>query len=155
MSIDDVNPQPIRPFLNRLDALTSVLEKNEIKRQKILDFMRQVPCICFMKNAETGKYEYVNREMCEITHRSEEQIVGKTDLELFPLEDAQLRRRYDLRVMKTKRPIVYITQRDGKLFIFSKFLVINGNEAIGCFGLELPPLFTLENKESESDAKSR
>lgn len=126
---------------SRLESLTHILEVKENNRQKVLDFMAHAPCICFMKSTKTGAYEFVNNAMCDVVGKSRDEIIGKTDLDLFPLEEAALRTSYDLRVLKDRHPIIYISKRGHDVFIFTKFLVINGEESIGCFGLELPALF--------------
>lgn len=135
------------PNLERLESLTNILEVKENNREKILTFMNSAPCLCFIKSVETGKYEFVNKVMCETMGKSENEIVGKTDWQLLSFEEATLRTSYDIRILKERKPITYISKRDGKLFILTKFLVVNGSESIGCFGLELPALFTLESFE--------
>lgn len=141
--------QPVRPYMQRLSTLTNILEEKENNRQKILDFMQNAPCICFMKDSTTGKYEFVNKAFCDVEKLTLESVLGKTDWELFPLEQARLQTNYDLEVLKHKQSIIYITSRHDKLYILSKFLVVNGTISIGCFGLALPPLFTLESKEAK------
>lgn len=136
--------KPIKPYLERLTSLTNVLEESENKRQKIIDFMRQAPCICFIKEGATGKYEYVNNALCEAMGLTEDQVIGKTDLELIDLPTAQISVAVDLRILKDKQPIVTIEQINHKMYIVCKFLVVNGGDGVGGFGLELPTTFRLE-----------
>lgn len=146
---------PIRPYLQKLQNLTEVLEESENQRQKIIEFMKHAPCLCFMKSAETGKYEYVNNAMCEVMKMHTEAVLGKTDWELFSAEAAMNYISYDVRVLKEKKPVVVILSFDNKMYIIAKFLVINGSTSIGGFGLELPASFTLEQGKEEPDAKPR
>lgn len=137
------------PFIKQLNTLTDVLEKSENKRKKILDYMQHAPCVCFMKSAETGRYEYVNQAMLDTLQRKEEEVVGKLDLDILPLEEAAISVKYDLEVIKTRRCVTVIRFFNGVAYLLVKFLVINGGESIGGLGLELPKSFRLEQFTGE------
>jgi two-component system NtrC family sensor kinase len=51
-------------------------------------------------------YRVVNRAFCELAGRSEEAIVGKTDLDLFPRRRAEANRDEDLEVLKSGVPLI-------------------------------------------------
>jgi PAS domain S-box-containing protein len=48
-----------------------------------------------------GRYSFVNQRVCDVLGRQREEIVGKTDLELYPLEHAEQYRRDDASVLAT------------------------------------------------------
>lgn len=144
---------PIRPQLMKLKELGDALEHAEHQRQKVLTFMRESPLICFMKDAETGRYQFMSRNGCEVMGRKEEEIVGHTDNELFPEELALRMIGHDLKVMRTRQAVISIEARAYKeeeepgLYLVSKFLVVNGAESIGGIALELPDTFKVESLE--------
>jgi PAS domain S-box-containing protein len=49
------------------------------------------------------KYRIVNKAFCEFTGRSEKEILGKTDFEIFPKEKAEKYRNSDIQVLKDKK----------------------------------------------------
>jgi PAS domain S-box-containing protein len=53
-----------------------------------------------------GRYQLVNRRYLEVFHLSEEQVVGKTDHELFPRELADAFRAMDQRVATAGAPLI-------------------------------------------------
>lgn len=145
---------PIRPQFVKLEALGRELEAAENKRQSVLTFMELAPCICFMKNADTGRYEFISQTGCEAMGKTEHEIIGHTDWELFPEELAKQMIGHDLKVLKSREPVKTIEARafnsDGavSLYLVSKFLVINGHESIGGIAVEIPDTFKLESKTS-------
>ena len=141
---------PIRPQLLKLKELGESLEQTENKRQKVLTFMRESPFICFMKDAETGRYQFMSRKGCEALQKTETEIIGHTDWELFPEELAKRMIGHDLKVLKSRSPLVAIETRayrdnDPGIYLISKFLVVNGAESIGGIALELPDTFKVES----------
>jgi PAS domain-containing protein len=135
---------PLRPYIAELYDLTDILEAHENKRHKILEFMSKAPCLCFMKSGDTGKFEYVNKAFCQLVQKMEEEIIGRTALELFDLKVAQRMVEYDLQVLKTRMPVILLNRVSGKIFLVSKFLIVNGGDSIGGFGVEIPDTFVLE-----------
>lgn len=129
--------------IDRLKALTIELENSAYKRKKIIEFMHMSPSACFVKNAETGRYEYVNPAFLLMMQLREQQVLGKTDIEIFTLQVAQNHTNHDLAVLKTQQPMV-VAQKykdDGPLFVVVKFLIQNGDKSIGGIALELPAGF--------------
>ena len=73
------------------------------------------PAIMFIKD-QLGRYLDVNAVFLRLTSLPREQILGKTDGEIFPPEQAAAFRANDLRVLKENRPIVCeetMEQKDG------------------------------------------
>ncbi len=52
-----------------------------------------------------GTYTFVNQRACEVMQRRREQILGKTDYDIYPVEGADIRRRADARVLQTSQTL--------------------------------------------------
>src|SRR5205807_538241 len=70
------------------------LRESETRLQAILD---NSPAIIFLKDTE-GRYLYVNAQFAKLTSLTSGQIMGKTDDEIFPPEQAAAFRANDLKV---------------------------------------------------------
>jgi PAS domain S-box-containing protein len=53
------------------------------------------------------KYRIVNKTFCDFTGRSEENIIGKTDFDIFPKEKAEKYRKSDIHVVESKKTLVH------------------------------------------------
>ncbi|MGH7830002.1 MAG: two-component system sensor histidine kinase NtrB, partial [Candidatus Binatia bacterium] len=69
-------------------------------------FIDNCPAIIFLKDAQ-GRYLYANPQFEKLTHRSEAEVVGKTDFEIFPEAQASVFRANDLKVFEGGCPIVF------------------------------------------------
>lgn len=140
----------------RLKELSDTLEYYEHKRQKVLDFMRKAPVVCYMKDAETGRYQFISEKGAEALGRPESEIIGKTDWELLPEEDYKITIAHDLKVLKDKEEFAAIETRRIKdktrLYLVARFLIQNGETSIGGFAFEVPETFRLEPIKKESAA---
>ena len=145
---------PIKPYIDRLESLTNVLEDHENKRQKVLDFMRSAPCLCFMKEGTTGKYQFANAALCSVMDLEESAILGKTDFDLFSVEDAREFAKFDSKVLNEKHSFVIIQSIKHKVYLIAKFLVVNGGESVGGFAFEIPSSFKLVNEERGVENKN-
>ena len=74
---------------------------SEQRLQAILD---NSPAVVFVKDLQ-GHYLLVNRRHEELFHRSRAEVVGKTDLDLFPAELAEQFRANDRVVLKAGKPV--------------------------------------------------
>lgn len=137
-----------RPHLVRLEQLGAQLEKSESKRQHVLEFMKKAPCICFMKDAETGKYQFMNAAGLTALERAEDEVIGFTDADLLPEWAAKRLIEHDLRVLKEKEPTMVLEAsayaKKEAFYLVIKFLVQNGSTSIGGLAVELPGVFKLE-----------
>ncbi len=88
--------------------LTLQLEQLKEERAKFRAFMDHSPTLAFIKD-EDGRYEYANQRMLDHFHFKEEDIVGKTDDELWPHYVAERRRTNDHYVL-TSGQAVEITE---------------------------------------------
>ena len=107
---------PIKPFINDLYGLTQVLETHENKRHRIVDFMSSAPCLCYIKNGETGKFEYVNKTFCEVVAKKEIDILGKTAIDVFTLGIAKKMVQCDLDVLKNRCNVMLVGKINGVLY---------------------------------------
>ena len=73
------------------------LRKSEMRLQAILE---NSPGMVFLKDGE-GRYLLVNRQFERAFHMSREQVVGKTDEDIFMPEQAAMFRANDLKVLQT------------------------------------------------------
>lgn len=140
---------PLTEFMHKLEELSDELNLLELKRKKVLDFMTKAPVICFMKDAQTGKYQFMSKKGAEAYGLPENEVIGKTDLEIFPEDVAKQTILHDLKVLKDGEPTVALEMRrfgskDPKLYLISRFLVSNGDTSIGGFAFEVPDTFRLE-----------
>jgi len=90
----------IRDITERTEAQKALRESQE-RLQTFLDNASAIICI---KDAE-GRYILINHQYEKTFHVSQKEIAGKTDLDLFPKEYAEIFRDNDQRVIKSGIPI--------------------------------------------------
>ncbi|WP_182867960.1 PAS domain-containing protein [Rhodopirellula sp. JC639] len=66
-----------------------------------------LPLNIILKDVD-GRFLYVNHETCELIGQSAEQILGKTDFDLFPRDLAQNYRDDDHQVMRQGQPMTQV-----------------------------------------------
>ncbi len=75
-----------------------------------------------------GKYFFVNENFLKSLGLKKEQIIGKTDLEIFSKENAERILKFDLEAYETKKPLHYenFLNINGKVldFFISKWVVL-------------------------------
>jgi PAS domain S-box-containing protein len=79
------------------------LRKNEAQFSAILNHS---PSMIFLKNIE-GRYLFINKEYRKTFQFYSDEIYGKTDMEIFPSDQAALFRGSDLQVLTTRAPIEF------------------------------------------------
>ncbi|HSP06582.1 MAG TPA: PAS domain S-box protein, partial [Acidobacteriota bacterium] len=85
----------------RLREAAKLLRETEERMQAVLD---NTSAVIFIKDFE-GKYILVNHHFEVLFHLSKEQVVGKTDYDIFSPEFAEKFRQNDLEVIRTGQPI--------------------------------------------------
>ena len=131
----------MRQFIERLEQITHDVNTAESKRAKVMGFMQDCPAICFIKDATTGQYQYVNTAYRQVITVDP---IGRTDVELFDLKLAKIFVEHDLNVLSKGEPFVVleslpIIDRDKPVcFLMLKFLIVNGDRSIGGLGIEVP-----------------
>ncbi|WP_408080048.1 PAS domain-containing protein [Sphingomonas plantiphila] len=81
-------------------------ESTAMASQNLLNaIVENTPALIYAKDRE-GRYLRVNRHLAEMMGRSSEELLGRTDADLFPAELADAYRAVDARVMASGEPIV-------------------------------------------------
>jgi PAS domain S-box-containing protein len=75
-------------------------------RQLLESVLENSPAVIYAKRKD-GRYKYINREWERVCGLSREQVIGRTDYDLFPTEIAKQFRSNDLAVLETGRLIEY------------------------------------------------
>lgn len=99
------------------------LERANAERQRAL--LNSIPDFAWMKDRE-GRYSAMNQAMAKLAGKTAEEVIGKTDFELFPREKAVIYRESDQRVMRTgkaARMTVSLACADGKVTWFDTIKV--------------------------------
>ncbi len=85
------------------DAAQRELRSSEHRLQAILD---STTAVVYAKDTQ-GRYVVINRQFEELFHTSRQQMMGKTDLDLFPKEAAEAFRANDRKVLEAGYPIEF------------------------------------------------
>ncbi|MFZ5494413.1 MAG: CHASE domain-containing protein [Verrucomicrobiota bacterium] len=96
---------------------TRQLRASEARLQAIVDHS---PALIFLKDRE-GRYLLCNEPLARLCRRSREDILGRTDPELYPADQATLYRQHDAEVMAAGRPMEveeHATTPDGRPIIY-------------------------------------
>lgn len=78
-----------------------LLQKNKEQLQSILD---NTTAVIYIKD-KNGRYILTNRQFEALFHISCENVIGKTDMDIFPEEMAEAFRANDLKVLNTGKPL--------------------------------------------------
>lgn len=79
-----------------------LLESRE-SRNRFCSFMDYLPMLAWIKD-EQGRYVYGNRCLMEVQGLSQDELLGKTDFDIFSADIAATLREHDLEVLRTNRP---------------------------------------------------
>jgi PAS domain S-box-containing protein len=100
-------------------------------------FFENSPSMIFLKDRE-GRYLYANREFKRVRRIIETNINGKTDSELFPIEQASVFQASDRQMLEARVPIEFeqvTVERDGQhTSIVQKFPLFNPDGEIYAIG---------------------
>lgn len=112
----------------------SALAQSERRLSAILD---NSDAVIFLKDIE-GRYVLVNRRFEDRFHISKAEVVGRTDLDIFPAEIAERLRENDRKVLETKEPLTIeeeAPQNDGiHTYLSIKFPVEDAEGATSGLG---------------------
>jgi PAS domain S-box-containing protein len=105
---DSAEPDGKKHWFSTLQDVTEQRHIEEARRESEL-LLRAIvdnsAAVVYVKHLD-GRYQLVNRRYLEVFHLTEEQIVGKTDHELFPKELADAFRAMDQRVATAGVPLI-------------------------------------------------
>lgn len=111
-------------------------------QQRFTAFMHHLPGIAFIKDL-AGRYVYYNEAAWTVFGMRPEDIVGKTDEEIWPAEDAARYRQNDAAVIETGRPSEYLepfTRPDGpRSWLIYKFPITENGKVslVGGIGIDI------------------
>ncbi len=89
--------------LSFLRLRAAARERDEV-RARLHSILDTTPTVVFMKDLE-GRYLLANRRFEDLFHVREEELVGRTDHDVFPREAADVYRANDRRVMEGNAPL--------------------------------------------------
>ena len=92
-----------RDITDRLNARAEL----EAQRRMLRAVLDTLPDFIIFKDQDSV-FRVVNRAFCEFVGLAEEEIIGKTDFDLFPPEDAQRYRQEELEVMRSERTAINV-----------------------------------------------
>lgn len=136
-----------------------LLEENHQLMQSLLDNTNN---IIFIKQLN-GQYLLINKQVENLFNRTKEQLIGKTDFDIFPKELADRLLAGDTDVIKAKKEMKFEEKISYKgethNYIFVKFPIWDSEKnlyAIGLIATDISDRSNLELllKESESEAQS-
>mgnify|MGYP003631800646 FL=1 len=124
----------ITPILNSRDRITGAIlviidnselviahERIEKSQEQLLSIMNNSLALIALKD-NAGRYEFVNSRFEEVFGVTAQEVVGKTDLQIFERETARQFREKDLDTMRTLSPLETLDEfilRAGKVIIKS------------------------------------
>jgi two-component system cell cycle sensor histidine kinase/response regulator CckA len=123
--------------------------------ERFTAFMRHLPGIAFIKDL-TGKYVYYNEAAWPQFQKRPEEIVGKTDEDIWPAEDAARHRANDASVIASGRPVEFVEptmHQDGPhWWLIYKFPIIEGGKValVGGIGIDITERRTLEEQLTQA-----
>jgi PAS domain S-box-containing protein len=123
--------------------------------ERFTAFMRHLPGIAFIKDL-AGKYVYYNEASWPQFQLRPEEIVGRTDEDIWPGEDAARHRAYDISVISSGRPVEFVeptTHADGPhTWLIYKFPIIEDGKValVGGIGIDITERRILEEQLTEA-----
>jgi len=118
-------------------------------------FMRHLPGIAFIKDL-TGKYVYYNEAVWPQFGKRPEDIVGRTDEDIWPAEDAARHRESDTSVIHSGRPVEFVEPAihpDGPhTWLIYKFPIIEDGKValVGGIGIDITERRILEEQLTQA-----
>ena len=123
--------------------------------ERFTAFMRNLPGIAFIKDLN-GKYVYYNDASWPQFQKHPEEIVGKTDEDIWPAEDAARHREKDAAVIANGRPLEFVepaTHADGPhWWLIYKFPIIEDGKValVGGIGIDITERRILEEQLTQA-----
>lgn len=128
--------------------------KTKENEQLLHTLIDNLPLNVFIKDKDSRKV-LVNKSECEYLGMAQEELIGKTDFDLYDEKVAQISRDEDLEVMRTQKPMLgretLNVRRDGRAtnFLTSKIPLLDlEGKAYGLIGMSMD-ITNLKQKEEE------
>ena len=124
-------------------------------QERFTAFMRHLPGIAFIKDLH-GKYVYYNEAAWPQFQKRPEEIVGKTDEDIWPAEDAARHRANDASVIASGRPMEFVEpamhRRWPPSWLIYKFPIIEDGKValVGGIGIDITERRTLEEQLTQA-----
>ncbi|WP_199694486.1 chemotaxis protein CheB [Sorangium cellulosum] len=84
--------------------LVHALTQSRVSRERLSAILDNTPALVTMKDS-IGAYVYVNQRFCGVLGRSEKEVLGRTDEELFGPKAGSAMRERDFEVLKARSPM--------------------------------------------------
>jgi PAS domain S-box-containing protein len=123
--------------------------------QRFSAFMRHLPGVAFIKDL-SGRYVYYNEGSLQQFRKTPDEIVGRTDEELWPAEDAARYRANDAAVTEGHRPLEFIepvAHSDGvHSWLMYKFPIVEEGKVtlVGGIGIDVTERTILEEQLTQA-----
>jgi PAS domain S-box-containing protein len=149
----------IGPACSKIISIRDISKRKELEQEvenskvQAITILKNLPFMAWLKDTE-GKFIAVNEQFSELCKLPFKEILGKTDMDLFPKEMAQGYMKCDQNIIKTKKPKVIeeqIISPDGIKWIetFKVPIIGSTGEVIGTTG------YAIDVTERRSFNKSR
>lgn len=113
--------------------IVNALEESRMNRLKFSNILENTPAMVTMKDFG-GVYIYANRQFCSNTGLEKEDLLGKTDEEVFGSELGQDLREKDFEVVRKKKSIesedVFFIQKQKRHWISSRFPLLDNKKRV-------------------------
>ncbi len=122
------------------------------ERDLIQTLFEHHPDFIYFKD-EKARFHRVSQRFCDFLRRDTDEIIGKTDLDLFPEEIAPQTHREDLEIIKTGKPLINKEEHAGGIWVLTTKMPWYDEEGkiIGLFGISRE---ITERKEVEAERDS-
>lgn len=93
----------------RLDNELNYTKEEAVRSNQILnEIINRVPGAMYIKDVADGlRYIRANEAFCKVTNRSQEEIIGNTDFEIFNKEVAEIYRQHDFKLINGEKIVSY------------------------------------------------
>jgi PAS domain S-box-containing protein len=111
----DWNIQGYRGIDRDITERTAAEKQLEFERTLFRSFMEHVPYLIYFKDSD-GRFIEVNAAKAAEVHLRPDELVGQTDFDFYPADQAQRRYEDELEVMRTEKPVQkeeFCTTADG------------------------------------------
>ncbi len=123
------NAELERRVKERTAELAQSYETLRVSEYFYHSLVESLPQIIVRKDADS-RFTYANSAFAEVIGRPLDQIIGKTDRDLYPAQLAERYKSEDLRIMQTRKPIEYeavIEKNGAKRYLHVKKVPLYGN----------------------------